>query len=80
MQLIDMPPLESNKAYQLWMITQGKVISLGVFNPVHNKSANYPFSIPHIEDTQNLNFVLTIEPPTGSESPSRSVFLTGSIQ
>ena len=80
MQLLDMPPLDPNRAYQLWMITQGKVISLGVFNPVNNKSSNYPFSIPHIADTQNINFVLTIEPSTGSESPSRSVFLTGSIQ
>ena len=33
MELNNMPPLNSHQAYQLWMITQGKVISLGVFKP-----------------------------------------------
>lgn len=80
MQLTDMPTINSHQAYQLWLITEGKVISLGVFKPANDNSTLYPFTLPHIADTHNLNFVLTIEPSSGSESPSRSVILTGSVQ
>ena len=80
MQLEGMPPLNSDQAYQLWVISNHKVISLGVFNPAENNSSLFSFSIPKLDNTQNLNFVLTIEPVTGSDSPSRNVFLTGSTR
>jgi len=80
MQLEGMPPLNSDQAYQLWVISNSKVISLGVFNPAENNSSLYPLSIPKLDNTQNLNFVLTIEPSIGSGTPSRNVFLTGSIR
>ena len=71
-------PLPPKKAYELWLLpTSGAPpIPVGVFKPDARGSASVLMpSLP--KDLQAKAFAITIEPETGSTSPTMPIILTG---
>ena len=71
-------PLPPQKAYELWLLpTSGAApIPVGVFKPDSRGSASVLMpSLP--KDLQAKAFAITVEPETGSTSPTMPIILTG---
>ncbi len=79
LQLTQMPYLDENKAYQLWLKSDREFISLGVFYPVA-RIEYYPINLPEIRGNKSIEFLLTEEPAGGAKLPSRKIFLTGKLK
>ena len=70
--------LPSKKAYELWLVpTSGAPpIPIGVFKPDSQGSA--PVLMPPLpKDLQAKAFAITVEPETGSTSPTMPIILAG---
>ncbi len=79
LQVSNLTPLENPKAFQLWMVNDGKNITLGAFRPVD--TLNYfPVSIPARNYKGAIRFIVTEEAPAGSTVPPAKVYLTGILQ
>ena len=71
-------PLPPEKAYELWLLpTSGAApIPVGVFKPDSRGSASVLMpSLP--KDLQAKAFAITIEPETGSSTPTMPIILAG---
>ncbi len=79
MQLSSMPVLSNDDTYQLWVIVSGKFVSLGLFRSKDNVDY-FPFTIPQLTNKGETKFLVSEEPSTGSETPSKRIYLTGSLQ
>jgi len=71
-------PLPSKKAYELWLVpTSGAPpIPIGVFKPDSQGSATVLMP-PLPKDLQAKAFAITVEPETGSTSPTMPIILAG---
>lgn len=70
--LIDMPPLDPDKQYQIWADVNGKMMNLGILN------RNILQGINCLENAASLN--ITVEPKGGSTQPNvRQLIADGKI-
>ncbi len=76
--LNNMPQLQANEGYQLWVIINNKFVSLGVINPA-DKKYFYPFDLPALTNQGKTVFMVSEEPLTGSAKPSKNIYLTGTM-
>lgn len=73
----NMPPLPSEKAYELWLIpAQGAPIPAGVFKPDASGSATV-VNPPLPAGTQAKAFAITIENASGASSPTMPIVMMG---
>ncbi len=79
LQIDKMPQIGMNRAFQLWVAVKGGYVSLGVFNPNSDRQY-YPFPIPELSNRNGTKFILTEEPSTGSQSPSKNIYLSGELK
>lgn len=79
LQLSDVPALQTDNAYQLWINIKGTYSSLGLFKPSENVEY-FPFAIPELTNTGATKFLVSEEPSAGSDRPSGKIVLTGSLQ
>lgn len=68
------------KAYQLWFGDVKPDRSLGVFNFTLAQEYFPIANVPDIFSAGEYQLALTAEPLTGSQSPSKEIYLTGSIK
>ena len=78
LQVSKLPVLSSDKTYQLWVIINGKYISLGFFKP-KSEGDYYQFTIPELTNKGETKFLLSEEPSTGSSKPSAKIYLIGTL-
>ncbi len=69
----------AGKAYEIWVIgPSGQPVPAGVFQPRPDGSAVVP--LPQVEDTALPHtFAVTVEPATGSASPTGPMVLAGAV-
>jgi anti-sigma-K factor RskA len=73
----NMPPLPSEKAYELWLIpTQGAPIPAGVFKPDVRGSATV-VNPPLPAGTQAKAFAITVENEAGASTPTMPIVMMG---
>jgi anti-sigma-K factor RskA len=77
-QFAQMPSLPDDKSLQLWVKAARRVISLGIFQ-VSDNMGFYSFKIQSLPKGDNINFLITEEPKTGSITPSPKIYLTGKL-
>lgn len=78
LQVSNLPALNNDKTYQLWMATQGKTAYLDAFKFVD--SIYFPISIPAQNYKGEIKFLVTEESLKDSTKPSGKVYLTGTLQ
>lgn len=71
----ELPPLPPNKTYQLWQITEGQTMSVGVINKSSEQEL-YDFKAPH---TKAEGFAVTLEEKGGSLEPKGPVLFAGVV-
>ncbi len=77
MAVFHLSPAAAGRTYQLWAITQGKPVSLGIFNTNPDGRALAEMALP-----AGLKFELTAvteEPAGGSPQPTQQPFLVGKV-
>lgn len=79
LQLSNVPSLTPNLGYQLWLVSKGQTYSLGVYNPTPNEKYIKIQNMPYIPKSEIDLFKITIEPASGSATPSGQVYLQGSL-
>lgn len=72
-----LPPLPSEKSYQLWVIGPQGPVSAGVFDTSNQGSAVVTISKIDSPVSNVLQFAVTIEPRGGLPKPSGSIVLAG---
>ncbi|MFC2084507.1 anti-sigma factor [Bacteroidota bacterium] len=77
LQLENLPPLKSNEAYQLWLVSNDASYPLGVFIPTSDTKFFKITSIPYIPREEIDLFRLTIEDKKGAEVPQGTSYLYG---
>jgi anti-sigma-K factor RskA len=78
LQVANLPPVPTDKDYQLWLIRDNKPVSAGVF-AVNDNSDNF-FKIEEMAqaDEQSANaFAITMEPKGGVPQPTGDMYLLG---
>ncbi len=78
LNILSLPILDSESAYQLWGNFNGNFISLGVFK-VSSGPEYYPFTIPEFATGDPIEFFVVESQDTGSKSPGSKVYLKGKI-
>lgn len=78
LQFSNVPALRKDETYQLWIYIYDNYISLGKFKPTDNL-VYFPFDTPQLSENSKVNFLVTVEPVSGSSQPGDKVFLTGSF-
>ncbi len=73
------PPLAEGEAYQLWMISNGKSISLGTLNKDNDRMYYYIYNIPKLPLNEIELFRITNEPEEGSVIPLGNSLLYGNV-
>jgi anti-sigma-K factor RskA len=77
LQVANLPPVPTDKDYQLWMIKDGKPISAGVF-AVNRPNQDKFFKIEKLnEGAQKPAFAVTMEPKGGVPQPTGDMYLLG---
>lgn len=71
------PQLKEDEAYQLWMITEGKSLSIDVLPQQNDKFYYYIFNIPLLPKKNIQLFRITNEPKEGSVLPLGQTLLFG---
>jgi Anti-sigma-K factor rskA len=75
----NLPPLPLQKAYELWLIPkQGAPIAAGVFKPDSHGSATV-IDPPLTTGLEAKAFAITIEPETGSTTPTMPIMMMGGV-
>lgn len=77
-QFKNVKPLPPNQAYQLWAVSKGISYSMGVYNPSGNEYIHIS-SFPFIPKENIEMLKITIEPSTGSSTPSIQNYLVGNF-
>lgn len=77
-QLYNMPHLNGNQVYQLWVTGGSQPISMGAFKM--RRDVEY-FSLDQLplDQGQIVSFIVTLEENGGAASPSKNVYLSGLI-
>jgi Anti-sigma-K factor rskA, C-terminal len=78
-QVSNLPKLQGNEVYQLWIYIYDNYMILAKFNPAENP-AYIPFDTPQLSNDSKVDFMLTEEPGEGSLQPGTKIYLTGSFQ
>jgi len=72
------PTLEKGKTYQLWIVDEGKPVSMGTFDV--DSKGNTMMEIKSMpEPTKNSQFAITLEPEGGMPHPTGAMYLAGSL-
>ncbi len=71
------PQLKEDEAYQLWLVTEGKSLSLDVLPQKNDKFYYYIFNIPTLPKKSIQLFRITNEPKEGSVLPLGQTLLFG---
>jgi anti-sigma-K factor RskA len=80
LQISNLPPVPSDKDYQLWVIKDNKPTSAGVFT-VNDPSKEIFFKISQLVETDKKSisaFAITLEPKGGVPQPTGQMYLLGS--
>lgn len=80
LQVSNLPPVPTDKDYQLWIIRNNEPVSAGVF-AVSDSDDNF-FKIEEMADAdeQSANaFVITLEPKGGVSEPTGDIYLLGDM-
>jgi hypothetical protein len=78
-QVSNLPGLQNDEVYQLWIYIYDNYLSLAKFKPA-DKLAIFPFDTPQLSENSEVNFILTEEPSNGSLQPGKKIYLTGSFK
>jgi len=78
LNILNLPILDSESAYQLWGNFKGKFISLGVFK-VSSRPDYYPFTIPEFAVDDLVEFYLIESSNAGSKRPGSKIYLKGKV-
>ena len=78
-QVSNLPGLQNDEIYQLWIYIYDNYLSLAKFKPA-DKLAIFPFDTPQLSENREVNFILTEEPSNGSLQPGKKIYLTGSFK
>jgi len=79
LRLANVHPPDKDRVYQLWMLNGEEVLSLVTIETT-KEIEYYRFQIPHITPNNDLKFLLTDEPASGSEKPGKKILLEGSLE
>ncbi len=82
LQVSNLPPVPTDKEYQLWIIKNNKPISAGLFS-VTDPDRDTFFKIEQIAsaDEQSTNaFAVTLEPKGGMPKPTGDMYLMGNME
>lgn len=72
----DLPPAPAGKAYQLWFLTpDARKIPSTVFSTNAGGGAVVRGDVPAAERANTAGFAITLEPQTGSTSPTSEIYL-----
>lgn len=74
-QFKNVKPLQSSECYQIWAMSKGQPYSLGFYQPHGNEYLKIT-AFPFLPKEKIESFKVTIEPASGSQSPSENVYLT----
>lgn len=78
-QVHNVPQLPPDEVFELWFVSKGVSISMGVFKPQINQTyIKIPY-FPSVPKEDIDLFRITIEPTTGSDTPSGELVLFGSL-
>ena len=79
-QMFNMPKLEKNMSYQLWVNVSRSYFSLGVFSPIEDDNPEYyTFKLPQLSGKQKIKFLVTKEQKLGADKPGRLIYLQGQL-
>ncbi len=73
------PAVKEDEAYQLWLVTQGKSISLDVLPSKNLREYYFIFNIPRLPRAKIQLFRITNEPKSGSVIPLGNTLLFGTF-
>jgi RNA polymerase sigma-70 factor (ECF subfamily) len=79
LNILNLPILDSESAYQLWGNFKGDFISLGVFK-VSSRPDYYPFTIPEFVNGGSIEFYVIESSDAGSKRPGSRVYLKGRVR
>ena len=75
---LNLPPVPSDKDYQLWMLRGTQAVDAGIFSL--DAEGKAIFTIETISDTINLTgFAVTLEPKGGMPGPTGDFYLVGAV-
>jgi Anti-sigma-K factor rskA, C-terminal len=77
-QVTNLPKLQNDEVYQLWIYIYDNYLSLAKFKPTDNL-AIFPLDTPQLSENSKVNFILTEEPSNGSLQPGKKIYMTGSF-
>jgi hypothetical protein len=77
-QFAQMPAIPEDKVFQLWASISGSYISLRTLQ-ASDTMGFYSFKILNLPKGDEINFLITEEPSTGSLTPGNKVFLRGTF-
>ena len=78
--MFNMPKLEKNMSYQLWVNVSRSYFSLGVFSPTEDDNPEYyTFKLPQLSGKQKIKFLVTKEQKLGADKPGRLIYLQGQL-
>jgi len=80
LQMNNMPHLEPDKVYQLWLVSRGGTFSLGTFEIKPDKKYMEISEIPFVMKEDIQLFRITKEARGGAEIPSGETILFGTLQ
>ena len=78
-QVSNLPKLQKDEVYQLWIYFYDNYLSLAKFKPADNMVFS-PFDTPQLSANSEVNFILTEEPSNGNLQPGKKIYMTGSFQ
>ena len=78
-QVNNPPPLAPDKVFELWLVSKGVSMSMGVFVPKLNQTYIKITSFPSVPKEDIDLFRITIEPTAGSDAPSGTLIMFGSL-
>jgi hypothetical protein len=78
-QVSNLPKLQDDEVYQLWINIYDNYMSLAKFKPSDNV-VYFPFDTPQLSEDSEVNFILTEEPSNGVLQPGKKAYMTGSFQ
>jgi Anti-sigma-K factor rskA, C-terminal len=77
-QVSNLPKLQNDEVYQLWIYIYDNYLSLAKFKPTDNLGI-FPLDTPQLSENSKVSFILTEEPSNGSIQPGKKIYMTGSF-
>lgn len=79
LQVVNLPVLSSDKAYELWIISNGQKYSAGLYEVTSSRQYFPVANFGGLSLTGQTSFLITEEILAGGEKPSKDVYLAGQI-